>query len=180
MLVRTFCGYRPACAALMLAVASPAFAQHDHHGPASGSQTEAVPTPDEQAALYKDMAPLSEYLIKDEAQEIALARSAAPASISGDAEIMVMDANGYHRAVTGKNGWTCLVQRSWNDTYVKPDFWNPKIRVPICLNAAASRSVLPHYLERTKWVLANALCRPSSLNQNFITSLLQNPDRSRS
>ncbi len=107
--------------------------------------------------LYKAMAPLHDYLIASEADEIALARSAAPPSISTDAEVLVFDANGHHQAVAGKNGWTCMVQRSWNDALDKPDFWNPKIRVPICLNAAASRSVLPVYLERTKWVLAKRL-----------------------
>ncbi|MBA3666453.1 MAG: hypothetical protein H0W65_01850 [Sphingomonas sp.] len=100
------------------------------------------------------MAPLAAYLPPSEAAEIALARSAAPPSISDDAEILVFDARGHHRAVAGKNGWTCMVQRSWNDALDKPDFWNSKIRVPICLNSAASRSVLPVYLERTKWVLA--------------------------
>jgi hypothetical protein len=106
------------------------------------------------ADLYKTMAPLADYLIKSQADEVALARSAAPSSISAEAEILVLDANGYHRAAAGKNGWTCMVQRSWNDALDKPDFWNWKIRVPICMNAAASRSVLPVYLERTKWVLA--------------------------
>jgi hypothetical protein len=35
-----------------------------------------------------------------------------------------------------------------------PDFWNPKFRAPICFNPAAARTVLPAYLERTKWALA--------------------------
>jgi hypothetical protein len=32
-------------------------------------------------------------------------------------------------------------------------FWNPKIRAPICFNPAAARSVLTGYLARTDWVL---------------------------
>lgn len=100
------------------------------------------------------MARLEAYLGLSEADEIALARSAAPPSISADAEILVFGSAGYKRVATGKNGFTCLVERSWNDDFADPEFWNPKIRVPICFNAAASRSVLPVYLERTKWVLA--------------------------
>jgi hypothetical protein len=106
------------------------------------------------ANAYRDIAPLQSYLEKSEANEIVLARSAAPPSISSAADILAFDSRGYHRAVTGKNGWTCLVERSWNDTFDNPEFWNPKIRVPICFNAAAGRSVMPVYLERTKWVLA--------------------------
>jgi sec-independent protein translocase protein TatC len=41
-------------------------------------------------APYPAMAPLDEYLIADENSEIALARSAAPASISDGAEVMVL------------------------------------------------------------------------------------------
>jgi hypothetical protein len=106
------------------------------------------------AALYREMAPVEAYLGTDEAEEIGLARSAAPPAISRDAEILAFGTNGYHRAVAGTNGWTCLVQRSWNNAYSDPEFWNPKIRVPICFNAPASRTVLPVYLQRTLSVLA--------------------------
>jgi hypothetical protein len=34
------------------------------------------------------------------------------------------------------------------------EFWNPKFRAPICYSSAAARTVLPPYIERTKWVLA--------------------------
>jgi hypothetical protein len=106
------------------------------------------------AKVYPSMAPLQSYLEENEANEIALARSAAPASISGAADILIFDPHGYHRAVTGKNGWTCLVERSWTDAFDNPEFWNPRIRVPICFNTAASLSVLPAYMERTNVVLA--------------------------
>lgn len=44
--------------------------------------------------------------------------------------------------------------RSWDQGFDNREFWNPKIRAPECFNAAGARSVLPHYLERTRWVLA--------------------------
>jgi len=43
---------------------------------------------------YPAMAPLDRYLMPDEKSEIALARSAAPASISGEAEVMVLGRTG--------------------------------------------------------------------------------------
>jgi hypothetical protein len=104
-------------------------------------------------APYPNMAPVSQYLMERDA-EIALARSAAPQSISMDAEIMVLGNHGYENAVKGKNGFVCLVERSWSAPLDDPDFWNPKLRGPICLNAPAARSYLPLTIKKTELVLA--------------------------
>jgi len=103
---------------------------------------------------YPVMAPIAQYRVASPAEEVAMARSAAPASISGDADILTLGERGYESAAKGKNGFVCMVWRSWAASFNDPQFWNPKIRGPICLNPAAVRSVLPGYLERTKWVLA--------------------------
>ena len=105
-------------------------------------------------AVYPAMAPIAQYLMASPSDEIALARSAAPASIADDAEILTLGSHGYQTAAKGKNGFVCMVWRSWTAGFDDPQFWNPKLRAPICLNAAAARTVLPIYLERTKWVLA--------------------------
>jgi hypothetical protein len=88
------------------------------------------------------------------ADEIALARSAAPRAISVDAEILVLGPQGYTTAVKGKNGFVCLVERSWDAEFVNPVFWNPNIRGADCLNPEAARTMLPHYRERAAWALA--------------------------
>jgi len=62
-------------------------------------------------ARYPSMAPLDQYLM-DRMAEITLARSAAPESISKDAEVLVLGRHGYETAVKGKNGFVCIVQRS--------------------------------------------------------------------
>lgn len=103
---------------------------------------------------YPNREPIAQYLMASPAEEIALARSAAPPSISADAEILVLGPHGYTTAVKGKNGFVCLVERAWDADFVNPVFWNPNVRGPDCLNPAAARSVLPHFLERTKWALA--------------------------
>lgn len=105
-------------------------------------------------ATYPAMAPIGQYLMASPADEIALARSAAPVSIAGDADVLTLGGHGYETAAKGKNGFVCMVWRSWTAGFGDPEFWNPKLRAPICLNAVAARSVLPVYLERTKWVLA--------------------------
>ena len=105
-------------------------------------------------APYPSMAPLDQYLIVDGNVEITLARSAAPESISRDAEIMVLGRHGYETAVKGKNGFVCLVWRSWAAGIDDPDFWNPKIRSPVCLNPPAARFNVPLTLKRTELILA--------------------------
>jgi len=100
------------------------------------------------------MAPAGEYQIADRSDEISLARSAAPRSISTDAEILVLGPRGYEIAVKGSNGFVCLVERSWTAYFDAPEFWNPKIRGPNCFNAVAARSELPQILQRTQWALA--------------------------
>jgi hypothetical protein len=102
---------------------------------------------------YPVMAPIAQYRIASAAEEVALARSAAPPSISADAEVLTLGERGYESAAKGNNGFVCMVWRSWAASFDDKQFWNPKIRGPICLNPAAVRSVLPGYLERTKWVL---------------------------
>ena len=103
---------------------------------------------------YPAMAPLDQYLIANKDAEIALARSAAPASISDKADIMVLGRDGYTTAVKGSNGFVCIVERSWASPSDQPGFWNPKMRAPHCFNAAAARSFLPIFLMRTKLALA--------------------------
>jgi hypothetical protein len=105
---------------------------------------------------YPAMAPLEQYRMADASDEIALSRSAAPASISGDASILILGDHGYETAVKGRNGFVCLVERSWASDFETAEFWNPKLRGPICYNPAAARTVLPLYLKRTEWVMAGA------------------------
>lgn len=106
------------------------------------------------AALADSGPALDAYLIADQAQEIALARSAAPASLSNDATILVLTPKGYKTAVEGKNGFTCLVERGWMAPFDGPDFLNVKMRAPVCYNATAVRSELSYTFNRTRLFLA--------------------------
>jgi hypothetical protein len=103
---------------------------------------------------YPAMAPLGQYLMADESAEIALARSAAPASIASGAEVMVLRREGNATAVKGSNGFVCVVERSWAKPTDDAEFWNPKMRAPTCFNAAAAKTFLPIYLMKTQLVLA--------------------------
>ena len=123
---------------------------------------------------YPKMAPIDQYLMTDQGAEIALARSAAPESISRDAEVLVLGRHGFETAVKGKNGFVCIVERSWTST-ADPDFWNPKVRTPICWNAAAARSFLLRNIKRTDLILAgrtqaqtDEASRPPSTKKNCL------------
>src|SRR5579862_9797459 len=103
--------------------------------------------------VYPSMAPIEQNRMDRDA-EIALARTAAPASISRDAEVMVMGQKHYEIAVKGTNGFVCLVGRAFTGPLTNPEYWNPKNRSPACLNPPAARSVLPFYLKEADMVLA--------------------------
>jgi len=102
---------------------------------------------------YPKMAPIEQYLM-DRTAEITLARSAAPASISRDATILVLGWQGYETAVQGKNGFVCMVGRGWGAAFDWAEFWNPKVKAADCLNPQAARSILPIFYLRARMVMA--------------------------
>src|SRR5580704_9846826 len=105
-------------------------------------------------APYQSIAPLEQYLMAERDAEIALARSAAPESISRDAGVLVLGRHGYETAVKGKNGWVCVVERSWMAPFDDPEFLNPDQRVPLCLNPPGARTHLPLTFKTTELAMA--------------------------
>ncbi|HVT71920.1 MAG TPA: hypothetical protein VHD61_02195 [Lacunisphaera sp.] len=102
---------------------------------------------------YPQMAPLEQYLMPRDA-EIALARSAGPASVTREATVLVLGRHGFETAVPGHNGFVCLVQRLWSAPLDDPEFWNPKGRGPTCFNAAAARYFVPLLNKKAELVFA--------------------------
>jgi hypothetical protein len=111
----------------------------------------AWPAQAQDPKMYPRMAPLEQYLIADRNAEIAMARTAAPESISRDAEVMVLGRYGYETVVKGKNGFVCMVERSWSAGIDDPDLWNPKLRSPICFNPPAARFNVPLTSRKPSW-----------------------------
>jgi hypothetical protein len=121
------------------------------HTRAQSSQTQSNQQP--QSPQYPKMTPIDQYLM-DKIAEIQLARSAAPESISRDATVVVLGPQGYETAVEGKNGFVCIVARSWTAAFDWPEFWNPKVRAADCMNPQSARSILPIIILRSKMVMA--------------------------
>ena len=109
---------------------------------------------EDRSKTYPSMASIEQYLMPDRNAEIDLARSAAPEALSSDAKILVLGWRGYETANEGKNGFVCMVERSWMLPFNSAEFWNPKVRAPLCFNPAAARSILPLTIKRTDMVLA--------------------------
>lgn len=120
-------------------------------GPIQAQDTKAHDAP----SPYPTMAPIEQYQMDRDA-EIALARTAAPASISRDAEVLVLGPKNFETAIKGTNGVVCMVGRAFAGPLNNPEFWNPKNRSPICLNPPAARSLLPYARKEAGMALAGA------------------------
>ncbi len=118
---------------------------------------------------YPAMAPIGQYLMPDRAAEIALARSAAPAAISSHATVLVLGRAGYETAVEGDNGFVCLVLRSWMAPFASGEFWNARIRSPVCDNPQAARFTRPLVVRRTALALSG--CSPAQIADSVSADL---------
>jgi hypothetical protein len=99
-------------------------------------------------------APLSEYLMEATA-EIALARSAAPDTVSGPATVKILTPLGFKVAVEGQNGFVCLVLRGWGAPTYSPEpfrayVYVADLRAPICFDSVSARTMMPYYELRHK------------------------------
>lgn len=72
-------------------------------------------------------------------QEVALARSAAPPSVSAGARVYVLTATGYVVADSGTTGAACYVSRSW-----------PESLEPHCFDAEGAATILPMEMRRVE------------------------------
>lgn len=77
------------------------------------------------------------YIRMSEAREIALARSAAPSSVSADATIWLLRNGTFEPAIEGTNGNHCITMRSY-----------PESIEPLCYDAEAARTILPLEIRR--------------------------------
>jgi hypothetical protein len=73
------------------------------------------------------------------AEEIALARSAAPREVSSDATVWVLTDSGYVVAVQGGRGVACYVSRSW-----------PASVEPHCFDEEGAQTIMPIEMRRVE------------------------------
>jgi len=102
--------------------------------------------------------PIDRYLMPRDA-ELALARTAAPPSLSERATIKVLTRSGFVVAHQGNNGAVCMVMRGFSaPTFTPAQFrdlvYDPTVRAPICFTAPAAKVAMPYYELRTALALA--------------------------
>jgi hypothetical protein len=76
-------------------------------------------------------------------QEIALARSAGPASVTRGARVYVLTSEGYAVADSGSTGAACYVSRSW-----------PQSLEPHCFDSEGAATILPMEMRRVELLAA--------------------------
>lgn len=80
-----------------------------------------------------------------EADEVALALSAAPESLRAEAGVFVLGKDGYRRVRDSRNGLNCLVGHD-----------RPGTQEPICWDREGSETILPLALDEGKWRASGA------------------------
>jgi len=86
----------------------------------------------------------------DRDKEIAIARSAAPSSLSARAAVWVLTPEGYEKAVEGENDVNCLVTRGWNTPFDTDLFGWTALVAPVCYDEIASSAPLQEQLLRAE------------------------------
>src|SRR5258708_15902930 len=101
--------------------------------------------------------PIEQYLMP-QADEVALAKSAAPANISDHATIKLLTSAGVEVVNEGNNGTVCMVMRGFSAPMYSPApfrnlVYDATVRAQICFTPPAVKAVLPYYELRTKLAL---------------------------
>lgn len=101
----------------------------------------ARPGPAQEPAPFTDLPPgdPGPRELLDREFEIALARSAAPASVSAGATVLALERDGYVVAEEGTTDVTCFVSRDWEESLE-----------PLCFDAEGSRTILKIQLRRAE------------------------------
>ena len=73
-------------------------------GMVGSGRLDASAVAEDAKTTYPAMAPVGQYMMSSAADEVALARSAAPPSIADEAEVLTLGSHGYETAAQGKNG----------------------------------------------------------------------------
>ncbi len=94
----------------------------------------------------------SEYMMET-AEELRLAATAAPDSVSRNASFYRLGATGFEEEVKGSNDWHCFVQRAFFVRTENGDGYDTRIRAPHCINAEGAATRMQEIFMRTRLAL---------------------------
>jgi len=100
--------------------------------------------------------------------ELRLAISAGPLAVSQNADVYAMGPKGFEKALSGTNGWACIVVRAAGDK---------RQLAPHCLNPQAVKSVLPAFLREAELQVAgmDAKAIEAEIKRQFASGELELP-----
>lgn len=78
--------------------------------------------------------------LMDEGEELGLAATAGPPSITVEASYYVLKRSGFVLAREGSNGWHCFVERVWFYSVDESTEYDPRVRAPHCINQEGSQT----------------------------------------
>jgi hypothetical protein len=131
------------------------------------------------AITAQDHPPFSAFMMEAD-RETALAQSAAPAPVSTDAGLFLLQGDGYHRVRTSKNGFNCLVLRSWTQPVSDAErYYDPRLLAPICYSPGATSTVMQREIEIARLVLAGRSIAETqrAVDAAYAAGTLHIPDR---
>ena len=92
------------------------------------------------AVAMSEARDIGDYLMEQD-EEMRLAATAAPPSVSADANFYRLTGKGFVLEREGTNGWHCFVERAFWATRSDPaGGYDTRIRAPHCINDAGARS----------------------------------------
>lgn len=83
-------------------------------------------------------------------REIAVAKSAAPETLSANASVWILTPAGYEKAVEGTNAVNCLVTRGWSAPFDTDLFGWTALVAPICYDEISSGAPMHEQFLRAK------------------------------
>ena len=93
------------------------------------------------------------YMIET-AEELRLAATAAPESVTSKATFHVLADAGFEVEIAGENGWHCFVQRAFFSRSGTSSEYDTRIRAPHCINAEGAATRMREIFLRTRLALA--------------------------
>ncbi|MDX1508303.1 MAG: hypothetical protein R3358_08490 [Woeseiaceae bacterium] len=86
-------------------------------------------------------------------EELRLAATAGPASVTADASYYTLTSQGFELAVAGSNQWHCFVERAFFARTADANAYDTRIRAPHCINEAGAKSRMQEVFMRTRLAL---------------------------
>lgn len=116
----------------------------------------------------------------DEDEEIRMALTAGPESVTADASVYVLRRNGFELVRKGSGEFHCFVERSWRAPHPENEItFDPRVRAPNCINGEGARTVMKEMFKVSGLALQGLSSDEINrrIDAAFTAGELENPSR---